>query len=108
LNQDSQPASNSSVTLINVFEVSTEHVDVFIAQWHERAALMSTKPAFFGFAAAPRPLVAGSVPSRQCRQVMPEVDPPQSNGLIRAELVVMLRISRIGAGRGHGGDHLRP
>jgi heme-degrading monooxygenase HmoA len=46
MNQDSQPANNSPVTLINVFEVATEHVDVFIAQWRERAALMSTKPGF--------------------------------------------------------------
>lgn len=46
MNEDSQPANNSPVTLINVFEVPTEHVDVFIAQWRERAALMSTKPGF--------------------------------------------------------------
>ena len=46
MNRDSQSANNSPVTLINVFEVPTEHVDVFIAQWRERAALMSTKPGF--------------------------------------------------------------
>jgi heme-degrading monooxygenase HmoA len=46
MNQDTQPANNSLVTLINVFEVPTEHVDAFIAQWRERAALMSTKPGF--------------------------------------------------------------
>jgi len=46
MNQVSQPANNSPVTLINVFEVPAEHVDVFIAQWRERAALMSTKPGF--------------------------------------------------------------
>jgi heme oxygenase (mycobilin-producing) len=46
MNEDSQPANNSPVTLINVFEVPTEHVDVFVAQWRERAALMSTKPGF--------------------------------------------------------------
>jgi heme oxygenase (mycobilin-producing) len=45
MNQDSQPA-NSPVTLINVFEVPAEHVDVFVAQWRERAALMRTKPGF--------------------------------------------------------------
>jgi heme-degrading monooxygenase HmoA len=45
MNQDSQPA-NSPVTLINVFEVPTEHVDAFVAQWRERAALMRTKPGF--------------------------------------------------------------
>ncbi len=46
MSQDSQPANDSPVTLINVFEVPTEHVEVFIAQWRERAALMSTKPGF--------------------------------------------------------------
>jgi heme oxygenase (mycobilin-producing) len=46
MNEDSQPANNSPITLINVFEVPTEHVDVFVAQWRERAALMSTKPGF--------------------------------------------------------------
>jgi hypothetical protein len=42
MSRDSQPANDSPVTLINVFEVPTEHVDVFIAQWRERAAPMST------------------------------------------------------------------
>ena len=46
MNQDTQPAINSPVTLINVFEVPTEHVDTFTAQWRERAALMRTKPGF--------------------------------------------------------------
>lgn len=46
MNQDSQPVNNARVTLINVFEVPTEHVDAFVAQWRERAALMSTKPGF--------------------------------------------------------------
>jgi heme oxygenase (mycobilin-producing) len=46
MSQDNQPANNSPVTLINIFEVPTEHVEVFIAQWRERAALMSTKPGF--------------------------------------------------------------
>jgi heme-degrading monooxygenase HmoA len=41
-----QPANDPPVTLINVFEVPTEHVDAFIAGWAERAALMSTKPGF--------------------------------------------------------------
>ncbi|MEV6202700.1 FAD-binding protein [Streptomyces sp. NPDC051771] len=36
----------SSVTFINVFEVSAEHLDAFVAQWEQRAALMSTKPGF--------------------------------------------------------------
>jgi len=42
----SQPANDSPVTLINVFEVPAEHVDAFIAGWAERAALMGTKPGF--------------------------------------------------------------
>lgn len=46
MNQDSRPATNSPVTLINLFEVPTDHVDVFIARWRERAALMRTKPGF--------------------------------------------------------------
>lgn len=46
MQQDSIPASKSPVTLINVFEVPTEHVDEFIALWRERAALMTTKPGF--------------------------------------------------------------
>ena len=46
MNRASQPTTNSPITLINVFEVPTEHVDAFIAGWAERAALMSTKPGF--------------------------------------------------------------
>jgi heme-degrading monooxygenase HmoA len=46
MNHDSQVANSSPVTLINVFEVPTEHVDAFIAQWRERAALMREKPGF--------------------------------------------------------------
>lgn len=46
MNQDSRPATSTPVTLINVFEVPTDHVDAFIAQWRERAALMRTKPGF--------------------------------------------------------------
>ena len=46
MNQPSRSATNSPVTLINVFEVPTEQVEVFIAGWRERAALMSTKPGF--------------------------------------------------------------
>ncbi len=45
-NEDIGPVGGGPVTLVNVFEVPTEHVDVFIAQWRERAALMSTKPGF--------------------------------------------------------------
>jgi heme-degrading monooxygenase HmoA len=46
MNQDSQTANHTPVTLINVFEVPTDYVHAFVARWHERAALMSTKPGF--------------------------------------------------------------
>src|SRR5262245_57639263 len=46
MNHDCQPTNTSHVTLINVFEVPAEHVDVFIAHWRERAALMREKPGF--------------------------------------------------------------
>jgi heme-degrading monooxygenase HmoA len=38
--------SDSSVTFINVFEIDADHVDAFMAQWQQRAALMSGKPGF--------------------------------------------------------------
>lgn len=40
------PTTESPVTFINIFEISAEHHDAFIAQWEQRAALMSTKPGF--------------------------------------------------------------
>lgn len=45
---DSQPVNEpgSSVTFINIFEVAAEQLDAFVAQWQQRAALMSTKPGF--------------------------------------------------------------
>src|SRR5262249_5102337 len=46
MNQSNQPANDAPVTLINVFEMPTEHVEAFIAGWRERAALMSSKPGF--------------------------------------------------------------
>ena len=46
MNQSNQPANDAPVTLINVFEMPTEHVEAFIAVWRERAALMSSKPGF--------------------------------------------------------------
>ncbi len=46
MSQESLPANHSPVTLINIFEVPTEHVNKFIAQWRERAALMTTQPGF--------------------------------------------------------------
>ncbi|MFJ6747962.1 MULTISPECIES: antibiotic biosynthesis monooxygenase family protein [unclassified Streptomyces] len=39
-------AADSSVTFINVFEIAADRVEAFMAQWQERAALMSTKPGF--------------------------------------------------------------
>jgi heme-degrading monooxygenase HmoA len=35
-----------AVTFINIFEISADHLDAFIAQWKQRAALMSTKSGF--------------------------------------------------------------
>jgi len=46
MNQDNPLTNDSPATLINVFGVSAEHVDAFVAGWRERAALMSTKPGF--------------------------------------------------------------
>ena len=46
MNPGSLSSHNSPVTLINVFEIPVEHVNEFIAQWQDRAALMSTKPGF--------------------------------------------------------------
>ncbi|MGW4050212.1 antibiotic biosynthesis monooxygenase family protein [Streptomyces sp. NPDC004779] len=45
---ESRP-ENTSVTFINIFEISAEHVDAFVAQWEQRAALLSTKPGFLDF-----------------------------------------------------------
>ncbi|MFJ8657155.1 antibiotic biosynthesis monooxygenase family protein [Streptomyces rochei] len=36
----------TAVTFINVFEISADHLDAFITEWEQRAALMSTKPGF--------------------------------------------------------------
>lgn len=46
MTHSSQSAGAAPVTLINVFEVPAGHVDAFIAQWRERAALMAAKPGF--------------------------------------------------------------
>ncbi|OEJ43455.1 monooxygenase [Streptomyces agglomeratus] len=45
---DSQPVPEpaSSVTFINIFEVAAGQLDAFVAQWRQRAAIMSTKPGF--------------------------------------------------------------
>ncbi|MFC9895091.1 antibiotic biosynthesis monooxygenase family protein [Nocardia sp. NPDC127579] len=34
------------VTFINVIEIAAEHVEEFVAQWRERAALMRQAPGF--------------------------------------------------------------
>jgi heme-degrading monooxygenase HmoA len=39
-------APDTAVTFINVFEISADHVDAFVAEWEQRAALMSTRPGF--------------------------------------------------------------
>ncbi len=49
MNQNVQPGPHSPVTLINVFEVHAEHVEAFIAQWRQRAALMGTQPGFLDY-----------------------------------------------------------
>lgn len=49
MNQDTQLVHDSTVTLINVFEMHAEHVEAFIAQWRRRAALMSTKPGLLDY-----------------------------------------------------------
>jgi heme-degrading monooxygenase HmoA len=46
VDQGSPSADSPPVTLINVFEVPAGHVEAFIAQWRERAALMSAKAGF--------------------------------------------------------------
>ncbi len=46
MSQDSKPADDATVTFINVIEVPAEQVDMFIAQWRERAKIMSTAPGF--------------------------------------------------------------
>ncbi|NEW40110.1 antibiotic biosynthesis monooxygenase [Nocardia cyriacigeorgica] len=38
--------TDQGVTFINVLEVPAEHVDAFVEQWRERAALMRTAPGF--------------------------------------------------------------
>jgi heme-degrading monooxygenase HmoA len=45
---DSRPVNEPSpaVTFINIFEISAEHLDAFITQWEQRAALMSNKSGF--------------------------------------------------------------
>ena len=37
---------SSPITLINVFEVDPEHLDTFVAGWHERARIMQGKDGF--------------------------------------------------------------
>jgi heme-degrading monooxygenase HmoA len=44
--EDIKPEGGGPVTFINVFEVPVEQIDAFIAQWRERAKIMSTAPGF--------------------------------------------------------------
>ncbi|MEV4437099.1 antibiotic biosynthesis monooxygenase family protein [Streptomyces sp. NPDC049555] len=46
MSHDSKPTDDTSVTFINVIEVPAEQVEMFIAQWRERARIMSTAPGF--------------------------------------------------------------
>jgi heme-degrading monooxygenase HmoA len=39
-------APDTAVTFINIFEISPDHLDAFIAEWEQRAVLLSTKPGF--------------------------------------------------------------
>lgn len=39
-------APDTTVTFINVFEISAEHLDAFVARWEQRASLMRTRPGF--------------------------------------------------------------
>jgi hypothetical protein len=41
-----KPVGGGPVTFINIFEVPVEQIDAFIAQWRERAKIMSTAPGF--------------------------------------------------------------
>ena len=46
VSEDVKPVDGGPVTLINVFEVPVERIDTFIAQWRERAKIMSAAPGF--------------------------------------------------------------
>jgi heme oxygenase (mycobilin-producing) len=46
VSEDIEPVGGGSVTFINVFEVPVEQIETFIAQWRERATIMSTAPGF--------------------------------------------------------------
>ena len=48
MNQNTPQTNGPPVTLINVIEVPAEHVDAFIADWRQRAELMSAKPGCLG------------------------------------------------------------
>ena len=45
----SQPIDSGPVTLINVFELDSEHVEPFLADWRKRAEFMSKQPGFRSF-----------------------------------------------------------
>ena len=44
--EDINPQGGGAVTFINVFEVSVEQIDTFIAHWRGLAKIMSTAPGF--------------------------------------------------------------
>ncbi len=46
VSEDIKPVDDVPVTFINVFEVSVEQIDRFIARWRERAKIMSAAPGF--------------------------------------------------------------
>ena len=46
VSENTRPIGDGPVTLINVFEVPVEQIDTFIAQWRERAKIMSAAPGF--------------------------------------------------------------
>jgi heme oxygenase (mycobilin-producing) len=48
VSEDINPEGGGAITFINVFEVSVEQIDSFIAHWGELAKIMSTAPGFRG------------------------------------------------------------
>jgi hypothetical protein len=70
VSEDIEPVDGGPVTLINAFEVPVERIDTFIAQWRERAKIMSAAPVFPRLAAAPCPLLSHALPDRQRRPLL--------------------------------------
>ena|SRR5215207_4510714 len=46
VSEDIKPVGGDPDTVINVFEVPVKQIDTFIAQWRERAKIMSTALGF--------------------------------------------------------------